>query len=160
METFVSAIRTVNKQRAVTSEGVVTKINGTTCTVDRGDRAPLEDVRLHALEQDCENHILIVPKVGSTVLVIEIENQPAETAIIKYTDIDKVEIKINKAEFCLEKGKIRIKNKEANLLKSLTDLTKELAKAIIQTPSGPGSFSPANILKFNEINADINKLLF
>lgn len=159
METFISAIGHLTKPRAVTSEGIVTAIEGTVCTVEREGRAKLEDVRMHALEGGCEHYILITPKIGSSVLVLEVENQPAETAIVKYTEIDKVEIKIKEAVFSIENGKIGIKNKEADLLQIITGLLDQLSLAVIQTPSGPGMFSASDKKAFKEYNNQINQLL-
>ncbi|WP_233901243.1 hypothetical protein, partial [Tenacibaculum piscium] len=80
MEEFVRAINSVSKKYLKTSIGKVTEITETTCTVEREHLSELLDVRLNAVVGDFESSFIVYPKINSEVLVVEIENNPQETA--------------------------------------------------------------------------------
>ncbi|MFJ1492528.1 hypothetical protein [Capnocytophaga canis] len=157
-QTFEQAFTRLNKHKQTTSIGTVTKVDGDVCEVEREGLPPLLDVRLNAIQTEVENPFWIVPKVGSKVLCLEIENQPAETCIVKYTEIERVEINIGGAILKVENGKIQFKNDTADLKLLLTELLAELKTAIIQTPSGVGNFAPNNVIKFSELESKTKQL--
>ena len=96
------------------------------------------------------------PKVGSLVCVAFIGKETA--IVVGSSALDKVECTSEGFSLKIEKGKIQIKNEQADFKILLNDLLTELKSAIIQTPSGPGNFAPNNVAKFEEINNKINKL--
>ena len=96
------------------------------------------------------------PKVGSLVCVAFIGKETA--IVVGSSALDKVECTSEGFSLKIENGKIQIKNEQADFKKLLNDLLTELKGAIIQTPSGPGNFSPQNVAKFEEINNKINQL--
>jgi len=96
------------------------------------------------------------PKVGSLVCVAFIGKETA--IVVGSSALDKVECTSEGFSLKIEKGKIQIKNEQADFKTLLNDLLKELKSAIIQTPSGPGNFAPNNVAKFEEINNKINQL--
>jgi len=140
------------------SLGVVTEITGMTCTVERDGLPPLFDVRLNAIDQSFDDMFLIVPVVGSEVLCLVVENQSAETAIVKFTEIEKVIITIGGARFEMSSGKFDFKNGQSDLKKILTETLDQLKNAIITTPSGPGQFSDSSKLKFDKLKDNTEKL--
>jgi len=158
MEEFIEAVRALKETKYITTIGKVSEVNGTICTVTRDNLPPLEDVRLNAINSNFDNVFIVYPKVGSEVLCLEIENQPSETCIVKYTEIDKVEIKIKKAEFIVENGKFTVKNDKANLKQVLSEGFSQLKSVSIITPHGPGSFSPADVSKFTELEQKVKQL--
>uniref|UniRef100_UPI0038917ABC hypothetical protein n=2 Tax=Weeksellaceae TaxID=2762318 RepID=UPI0038917ABC len=117
------------------------------------------DVRLSAIDQSFDDQILIYPKIGSQVLCLVVENEAAETAIVKYTEVEKVIMTISGAKFEMSGGKFEISNQESSLKKILSEGFDQLKNAIITTPSGPGKFSPADKLKFNELKEASQALL-
>ncbi len=144
-EAFETAIRKASARKAITWVGEVVSIDGDTCTVSRSGGLPnLIDVRLNALSGTIENWFVVYPKIGSKVLCLEIENQPSETAIVKFTEVDKIDVKIEGAEFVVEAGKFKFKNQQADLKQILATLLETLNNATITTPSGPGFFSPTD----------------
>ena len=161
-EAFVKAVAAIgNKNKPIVgyaSVGTVTEVAGMTCTVERDGLPPLYDVRLNAIDQSFDNMFLIIPAIGSEVLCLVVENQSAETAIVKYTEIDKVIITIGGARFEMSAGKFDLKNEQSDLKKIITDTFTELKNAIITTPSGPGQFSDVNKLKFESLKSDTEKL--
>ena len=96
------------------------------------------------------------PKVGSLVCVAFIGKETA--IVVGSSALDKVECTSEGFSLKIEKGKIQIKNEQADFKTLLNDLLKELKSATIQTPSGPGNFAPNNVAKFEEINNKINQL--
>ena len=158
MESFIEAISKLNNNKS-SSIGKVIEITGNTCKVERENLPTLEDVRLNAIEGDFSNKIIIYPAIGSEVLCLEISGDKEETAIVQYTEIDKVLIEINGAKFEMSGGKFQIKNEEADLKKLHNDWLNELKNAIILTPSGPGRFSLTTKARFDLLKQDNEKLL-
>lgn len=157
-EAFKQASALFFPKKMSVSTGKVTKINGSTCTVERENLPTLLDVRLQALEGDFSNHLMIKPKKGSEVVCLSVDGENAETCIVKHTEIESVEIKVEGGIIKLENGKFQFKNDNADLKKLLTELFSELKTAIIQTPSGPGNFSPNNKLKLEQLKNKTNQL--
>ncbi|QSS96584.1 hypothetical protein [Psychroflexus sp. ALD_RP9] len=158
-ENFKEALKALERRKIVTSLGTVTKVSGTTCEVDRKELPKLTDVRLHSVAKDLENYILITPAEGSQVVCLEIEGAPEETCIVKYGEIESFKVIIDGCEISTEGGKMNLKNTETSLKSILNSLFQVLQSAVIQTPSGPGSFSLDNIQSFKEMNINTNKLL-
>lgn len=163
MEAFREAVLKITQQysQAVTAQvtvGTVAEVSGHTCKVERENLPPLEDVRLNAIEGDFKDLFLVIPKIGSQVLCATIENDNEETAIIKYTEIEKVIISIEEARFEMSGGKFQIKNENSDLKKINNDLLDTLKNAKILTPSGVGRFSEPTKLKFNQLKEKNNEL--
>lgn len=156
-EAFKSIIRKNSRVRT-TAVGRVKSITGDTCVVERDNLPDLEDVRLNAVSGDFENLFIVYPAIGSEVMVLQVENAPEENAVVKHTKIDKVVIQNDGARFEMSAGKFEIKNTQSNLKKILTEAFSQLKSAIIQTPSGPGSFSPNDKEKFDDLKSDTEKL--
>lgn len=157
MESFFEAVKKLNNNKS-SSIGKVIEITGNTCKVARENLPTLEDVRLNAIEGDFLNKIIIYPAIGSEVLCLEVSGEKEETAIVQYTEIDKVLIEINGAKFEMSGGKFNIKNDQADQKKITNDLLDALKMAIILTPNGPGKFADSTKTKFTQIKNDNEKL--
>lgn len=158
-EKFKEALKALERRKIVTSVGTVTKVTGTSCEVSRQELPKLTDVRLHSIAKDLENYIQITPAEGSKVICLEIEGAPEETCIVKYGEIESFKVIIEGCEISTVGGKMNLKNTETSLKSILNSLFQVLQSAVIQTPAGPGSFSPGNIQSFQEMNTNTNKLL-
>jgi|26BtaG_2_1085354.scaffolds.fasta_scaffold01419_14 hypothetical protein len=161
MEVFEEALDAIIRKGSrsrTTVVGKVKNISGDTCTLERKGLPDLEDVRLNAVSGDFEDVFIVFPKVGSEVLVLQVENAPEESCIVKYTEIEKVLITIGGAKLELSGGKVELKNNTADLKKILKDTFTQLKSAIIQTPSGPGSFSAPDKMKFDELKSSVGDL--
>lgn len=161
-EAFVKAVAIIGSKNkpivGYASIGTVAEITGMTCTVEREGLPPLLDVRLNAIDQSFDDMFLIIPVIGSQVLCLVVENQHAETAIVKYTEVEKVIITIGGARFEMSAGKFDFKNDQSDLKEILTKTFDQLKNAIITTPSGPGQFSDPNKLEFEQLKSDTEKL--
>lgn len=157
MESFLEAVSKITKIKS-SSIGKVIEITGNTCKVQRENLPTLEDVRLNAIEGDFSNKIIIFPKIGSEVLCLEISGDKEETAIVQYTEIDKVLIEIDGAKFEMSGGKFQVKNEASDQKKITNDLLDTLKTAIILTPNGPGKFADSTKSKFDQIKTDNDNL--
>lgn len=158
-EALIGIIRKTSRVRT-TTVGKVKSISGDTCVVEREDLPDLEDVRLNAVSGDFEDLMMVYPKIGSEVMVLQVENAAEENAIVKYTEIDKVLIKIGGASFEMSAGKFEFRNTEADLKKILKETFDTLRDAKIDTPDGPmtASFNALEKIKFESLKADADKL--
>lgn len=152
---FAQAIIGSGKQLRTFSllTGTVKAIEGDTCTVDA-----YEDVRLNAVIDTLESQITVYPKIGSVVVIGRL-NDSDNMFVVCTSEIDKVTIKINGLLFEMADGKFKIKNDGANLKEILSTAFNQLNNAIITTPSGPGQFSPADKLVFQDLKTKTNQLL-
>jgi hypothetical protein len=100
----------------------------------------------------------IIPAEGSYVLAGMIENTETEAVLLAVSEVDKITGKVNGAEFTIKDGKFTLKNDMADCKQILSDLLSQLQSAIIQTPAGPGSFSPADIGVFTQLAQQVNQL--
>ncbi|WP_136464946.1 hypothetical protein [Flagellimonas onchidii] len=159
-EVFGQIIDAKNKQteKMTVTLGTVTEVRDNDCDVTREQMPELLEVRYHAIIDNLENYIKIIPKQGSKVLCAIIENDISETCIIAYSEIERVMIKIEGAEFIMENGKFTIKNGKADLKDILKTGFETLKRATITTPSGPGQFSPDDKLVFERQKSKVLEL--
>lgn len=88
-----------NKIRAMTGRntpllltGKVESVDGETCTVSIGD-LKLTDVRLRSVVNGEESKLLVTPKQGSFVTLIDLSGDLRETEVIGYSEIEAIDIK-------------------------------------------------------------------
>lgn len=158
VEIFEAAVKKVNKKgkrRFPMMMQTVTDVSETTCTTADG----VDDIRLNAIDADLDSKITVYPKIGSKIIYGRI-NDEDDLFVLKYSEIDRIVIKMDKQIFEMKNGKFRILNAETNLKTVFNDLLSTLGNAIIQTPSGAGKFIELNTQKFKSLNQQIDKLLF
>lgn len=132
--------------------GTVKEIDGDTCTVDY-----YEDVRLNAVIDSLESQFTVYPKVGSKVIIGRLEGED-DAFVISCSEIEKLTVKIGNQLFEMANGKFNIQTGDINFKRLLNAILNQLQQAVITTPSGPGSFSPADIEAFAQYNEKINTL--
>lgn len=88
-----------NKIRAMVGQktpllltGKVKSVEGETCTVSIGD-LKLTDVRLRSVVNGEESKLLVTPKQGSYVTLIDLSGDLRETEVIGYSEIEAIDIK-------------------------------------------------------------------
>lgn len=70
----------------------VVKVTGDTCTV-KSDGLEMSDVAICAIGGASGNSLVVVPKVGSTVLIADLsEGTRRDLAIVKYTEVESITI--------------------------------------------------------------------
>lgn len=154
-EIFKNAINSTRKKKGKFTLiiGTVKAIEGDTCTVD-----VYEEVQLNAILDNLESQFTIYPKIGSKVVIGRLDNDD-DMFVVRVSEIDKVTIKISDQLFEMKDGKFTIKSGAVNLKTILNNCFNQLKTAVITTPSGPGQFSPVDILAFEEYNNQVNQLL-
>lgn len=69
----------------------VVSVDGETCDVEL-DGMKLTDVRLRAVANGEESKILVTPKTGSHVLVVDLSGNLSQMAVVGYSEVEKIEI--------------------------------------------------------------------
>jgi hypothetical protein len=133
--------------------GTVKAVENDTCTVGN-----YEDVRLNAIVEDSDSQFTVYPKVGSKVVIGRLENED-NPFVIGVSEIEKVTVKIGNQLLEMKDGKFTIKSGNVSLKSILNNALTRLQSVIINTPSGPGSFSPVDVQAFLEYNNQVNQLL-
>lgn len=157
-EIFVQAVKEANKKgvrRFPLMIETVVDVAETTCTTSDG----IDDIRLNSIDADLNSKITIYPKIGSKIIYGRLNNSD-DLFVLKYSEIDRIVIKMNEQYFEMKDGKFRILNQDADLKLIFNDLFTTLENSIIQTPSGAGKFNDLNKQKFKSLNQQIDKLLF
>lgn len=157
-ELFERAVKLTNKKgvrRFPLMMETVVAVDENTCETSDG----IDDIKLNAIDDKLGSKLTVYPKIGSQIIYGRL-NDTDDLFVIKYSEIDRVVIKIEEQEFEMKEGKFRILNKEANLKNILNDLFQTLENAIIQTPSGAGKFIEVNTQVFKDLKQKTNQLLF
>ncbi|MEQ3500596.1 hypothetical protein ABMY20_12635 [Tenacibaculum sp. SSH1-16] len=152
MEKFIQAVKVALEPKGKTSIGVVSKITGDTCTVVRDGLPELLDVRLNAVSGNFKNTFIVFPKIGSEVLVLEVENAPAETSIVKWTEVDSVQIKIEQFELDADNSGIKLSNQGENFKSVYNDMIDEVNKILVIQGN------TINVGAMNSIRSRFNKI--
>ena len=138
--------------RFETYAAIVTSVNGATCNAKRVlDDKIVERVRLNANVQE-EKGLIIVPKVGSDVLITNIDG--GASFVSQYSEIKKIELNVDSAIIINDGqngGLVEIKKLEENLEKIKTYLI-ALEAALSTSIAGLGGLleivSSANDISF------------
>ncbi|SEG39515.1 hypothetical protein SAMN05421847_2191 [Halpernia humi] len=142
-------------------DGIVTKIEGDTCSVKLADGFEISDIRLKATA-DGENNFLIIPKINSRVLMLSADGTIGNLTMIKCDVAEKIIFNENglNVEIDSTEGKIKVENDETSftdLFQQLVDLLKTLK---VFTPVGPSGIPlPDSILKIEKFETDFKTIL-
>ncbi|MBR1839351.1 MAG: hypothetical protein IJ782_02005 [Prevotella sp.] len=72
-------------------QGIVTAVSGNTCSVEVGNIV-IPGVRLRASESEKEGEMLIVPKVGSAVLMGSLSGDFTQVAVLAVDEVESITI--------------------------------------------------------------------
>ena len=102
-----------------------------TCDIEFEDdlTAPILGCRLNSVVNDHKDNVLIIPRIGSYVLVTGVEGNIDDKYVVGYSEIDKMSIKIGDTSADIDKDGIIFnggENKGAVKIKELTDKLNEL----------------------------------
>lgn len=142
-------------------DGIVKSVNNDTCSVELSDGFEVSDVRLK-VSVDGNDHLLIVPKIGSRVLMLSTDGTIGNLTVIKYDQVSKIIFNDNglNIEIDSESGKIQIKNKDVSL-KELFQKSADIKKNMkVSTPMGPsGTPLPDVMQMITEFENEFKSLL-
>ena len=122
--------------------GIATDITDTTCTVKREGSPDLTGVRLDAVDDTIENQFTVFPKDNSYVVVGIMDGLRTEAVVLRCSEVDFIKIKC---------GGI-------SLIDTFSKFIAEINNAIINTPAGAGTMSPATVQKLKAVEADFKKI--
>lgn len=148
-----------NPNLPITAE--VVSIQGRTCTVKLVSELVLSDVRLCATINNEDDTLIIVPKIGSEVVMICQTGKLSSLMVIKVDAVERIEYKKGTFEFIIDgiDGKVTLKKGSVNFGKSITQLIEVIKALVIMTPAGPGSLSPEGINALESISLDFKTIL-
>lgn len=149
----------INPNLAITAEVVSTQ--ETTCTVKLVSELVLTDVRLCATINESNDLFVIVPKVGSEVVVMSQTGKLSGLMVIKVDAVESISYKKDGFEFIVygTTGKVTLKNETCNFGALVSSLITEINNAIILTPSGAGQIAPTTKAKLLELDTKFKTLL-
>jgi len=93
-----------------------------------GDEAQIFDVRLKAALDEQDSGVMIVPKLGSTVLVTMIGGREEECFVSMVSDAEEIRVKIGQTSFFLDERGIVINEGKFGGLIKIEELRSELKK--------------------------------
>lgn len=141
---------------------VVKSVTDDHCSVELKSGLVLTDVKLKATISTGSDYLRLLPKVGSTVVMISLTGTLDNLSIIKVDEIEKVEYSQNGLEVLIDSTdkKVSIKNDTCSLVDVLTDLVMALKGLKVFTPVGPsGTPLPDTILKLEQFETKFKTLL-
>jgi hypothetical protein len=132
----------------------IESIDGETCSVRLAGELVITGVRLRAVINDNADRLLITPRTGSYVLVADLSNGNYRSlAVVAYSEIDSVEINIDKSNIVIDKAGMTVEREGENLLDALSDFIDEVSKIIVLQGTSP------NVPALNAIKMRLNKIM-
>ncbi len=138
----------------------VKAITGDSCTVEYGDME-LTDVKLKATIGGT-NKILLLPKIGSTVLIGSLTGDFKDLVVLKIDELQKIVYEQDGLQLTVDTttGKVAVANEEVSLKGLFQQLTDLLKTFKVFTPVGPsGTALPDTQTKIVQFETDFKKLL-
>jgi hypothetical protein len=139
----------------------VISVENDTCTIELVTGLKLSDVRLNATISEEPDTFIIVPKIGSEVIVMSQTGKLSGMIVLKMDTVEKIEYKKGDFEFTVDgtTGKLTLKKSGANLGSLIDNLITTISGAIIDTPNGPGAINAVTQTQLNSIKSQFNQLL-
>lgn len=141
--------------------GIVKAIEADTCTVELSEEFEISEVRLKSTANGKDN-LLIVPKVGSQVLMLSSDGTIDSLTVIQVDQASKIIFNENGLNIEIDStdGKVSIKNKKSSLFDLFQDLANILKQLKFYTNMGPsGNPLPDSMIAINKLETDFKELL-
>lgn len=141
-------------------DAVVKSVSGDVCSVEM-EGLELSDVRLKTTA-DGKDNLLVIPKIGSRVLLLSTDGSVDNLTVIKCDSASKIIFNENglEVEIDSETGKVKLKNNTTSLKELFDQLTDILKTLKVYTPAGPsGTALPESITKINLFETDFKTIL-
>jgi hypothetical protein len=137
----------------------VVSVSGSVCSV-KLDELPISDVRLRSVINNNNEQILITPKAGSYVLVVDLSGgNYRDLAVIGFSEVEKLEYKDTQGfEVIIKDGKMSVKNSSYGIKQAIDELIDAIGKLTVTTGVGPSGI-PINKAEFEAIKQKLNNLL-
>lgn len=141
---------------------IVQSVEADHCSVKLKSGLVLSDVKLKATITEGTDYFMLVPKVGSSVLMMSLTGQLDNLTIIKVDEVEQIIYKQNGLQFTMDSTdqKVMIKNENTSLYELFDLLTTLLSEFKVFTPVGPsGTALPPTVLKIEELTTKFKQLL-
>lgn len=141
--------------------GEVVAVDGETCRVKIAE-LELSGVRLKAAVTGANDYLMLVPKIGSVVILLSRTGDLDDLMIVQNDQVERIEYKQNGLEVIIDSSdaKIGIRNNTVSLFDLLGELTDLLKQLQVSTPSGPsGTPLPPTIAALNAFENKYKQLL-
>jgi len=155
----IQKIITVNPNLPINA--VVKSIEGDTCTIIMENGFEIDSVRLKPIANGSET-VLMIPAVGSYVMVLSLDGSFDSLTVLKYDRLQKVLYKENGLEFEIDSvtRKFKIQVGGVSLKDVFQQLTDLLLNLKVYTAMGPsGTPIEESIHKIEKFETDFKKLL-
>lgn len=154
--------------------GKVLRVDGQTVDVEAPDGAEVFGVRLRATIDDGEPGILILPEIGSYVIVAELGDGGNEQVVVQYSAVSRITMQTTEgAQVVFQDGiritgqgavieatdKVGIRNSTDDLKSVLLELITAIRAITVTTPTGPSVVPLINDAMFTPIITKLNNLL-
>ena len=120
----------------------VVSVQGDTCTVTLSGMR-LTGVKLSSYD-GAESGMVMKPKAGSTVTVLDTTGEKRDMYCIKCSEIDGMSLSVG----------------TVSLSDVIADLMDTLSQAVITTPAGAGSFAPDVVTKIGQLKTKFKTLFY
>jgi hypothetical protein len=134
----------------------VNKENGT-CTVSDGI-LEYTDVQLASVINEDNQGFYLFPKKDSSVIVSPINEDLHRLYVETYSEIESVQVAIDKVEFQMDKDGFLLKKENENLKKLMADLLKAIKAMKFTTNNGP-TINLVNLNDFIDLENRFNQFL-
>lgn len=165
METSAEIKQALIKALGITPNLAITatvlSVENDTCTIELTSKLKLSDVRLKATISEDQDSFLIVPKIGSQVIVMSQTGALSGLMVIKMDAVEKIVYKKGDFEFVVDgtTGKVTLKKGIANFGALMESLIDTVSNAVLVTPNGPGSIDPATQTRLLQIKTAFKTIL-
>lgn len=140
--------------------GKAKNITDNTCDVEVKGEADLQDVLLHSVDDKLSSYCLIKPKENSYVVVGKISAGKDDYVVLKCSEIESVETKIDDVIYSINKNGISIKKGNDSLHNIMNDLFSACkTTTVICNAQGLPSSPPINATVFEAIEKRLNQLI-
>jgi hypothetical protein len=139
----------------------VVSVQNDTCTVKLLSKLVLSDVRLKATISEDTDSFLIVPKIGSEVILMSQTGALSGLMVLKVDAVERIVYKKGLFEFVIDgtTGKLTLKKGTANFGALIESLIDTISGAAIVTPSGPGTINPVTQAQLTQIKTAFKTIL-
>jgi hypothetical protein len=149
----------MNPNLAITAE--VVSVENTTCTVKLVSELVLTDVRLCATINESADSFVMMPKIGSEVVLLSQTGKLSGLMVIKVDAVESITYKKGAFEFLVDgtTGKVTLKNESVNFGGLIGNLVDIISNAIIDTPNGPGAINAVTKTQLEQLKTQFNLIL-
>jgi hypothetical protein len=134
--------------------------NALTCNVEDIEENEVFDVRLRATLDGVKKGFVLLPKVGSSVLIANIGNSKNAYFVVAYSEVTKVTAWMDETKFEVDTAGLLLQKGEQTLRLILNDILNQIKLITVPVTTAPGtSGPPVNAAAFDLIKQRVEFLL-